>query len=195
MKKKILKFSTNVGGIFCLLLLIFTNCSINGSFQGLYSYYNKTNLKAPNLIQKPTLPVCNLLQKDTPVVYAVSGIDLKNCLENFEKSLVYIWKPKCSSEVCISPKDLQRLCEAKNVELFIVAEYYDYENMTLNFPIKRPIFGVDCHHYSSHLTKNYISMFLSDLIGKKTQYEENQFYLFNYGCLVDISNSLERLKN
>ncbi len=195
MKNKHGKISINLRWIFWFFTLSFSSCSIKGSFQGLYSYYDKTNLRAPNLIQKPLLPVCSLIQQDTPVVFMVSGIEIKNCLEHFEKSLVYIWKPKCSSEICISPIVLEKYCKSKNIELFIVAEYYDYENMTLNFPIKRPIFGVDCHHYSSHLTKKYISMFLSDLIGKKTQYEENQFYLFNYGCLVDISNSLERLKN
>ncbi|HLP96023.1 MAG TPA: hypothetical protein VK168_18400 [Saprospiraceae bacterium] len=194
MKYKSVNFSINTGIAFFLLLFTCANCSIKGSFQGLYSYYDKTKLKAPNLIQKPTLPLCNLIQQDTPVIFAINGIDLKDCVKNFEKSVVYIWKPKCSSEICISPKELQRFCDTKNIELFIVAEYYDYGNMTLNFPTKRPIFGVDCQYYSSHLTKKYISMFLSDLIDRKTQYQENQFYLFNYGCLLDMSNSLETLK-
>ncbi|MCC7467032.1 MAG: hypothetical protein IT261_12220 [Saprospiraceae bacterium] len=180
--------------IVILFMLSFISCSINGSFQGLYSYYDKTNMRAPYLIQKPASPLCNLIQPDTPVVYAINGMELKNCLAQFEKSLVYIWRPKCTSDICVSPKDLQKFCQSNNIELFIVAEYYDYENMTLNFPIKRPIFGVDCEYYSTHLTQKYVSMFLTDLIGEKTTYQEKQFFLLNYGCVLDMSSSMEKLK-
>lgn len=180
--------------IYVFTILMLSGCSIKGSFQGLYSYQDKTTKIAPYLIQKPTISVCNLTQPDTPVIYTINGNELKRCIEPLEKSLVYIWRPKCSSDICISPKIIQTFCQTNSIELFIVAEYYDYETMRLNHPIKRPIFGVDCKYYSSHLTKKYMSMFLTDLLGQKTVYNENYFFLFNDGCLVDMAANVEKLK-
>jgi len=177
-----------------ILLLAISGCSIHGSFQGLYSYQHKTAKIAPNLIQMSAIPVCDLIQKDPPVVYPVNGVALMQCITPFEKALVYIWRPQCSSDICISPMHLQDFCNTNGVELFIVAEYYDHEMMLLSSPIKRPVFGVDCDHYSSHLTKKYMSGFLTDLVGEEVKYGEQFFFLFKKGCLDNSSDSLERIK-
>ncbi|MCE7923271.1 MAG: hypothetical protein DYG98_09450 [Haliscomenobacteraceae bacterium CHB4] len=88
---------------------------------------------------------------------------------------------------------MQEYCNKNNVELFIVAEYYDYSNMILNPSIKRPIFGIDCNYYSTNLTKKYMSRFLIDLTGEKITAENNYFFLFSNGCLIDKSKSLEEI--
>jgi len=177
-----------------MLLFAISGCSIHGSFQGLYSYQNKTAKIAPNLIQKPGNPVCDLLQQDPPVVYPVDGSALKLCVAPFDKALVYVWRPRCSSDICISPMHLQDFCNTNGIELFIVAEYYDHEMMQLSNSIKRPVFGVDCDHYSSHLTKQYMSGFLSDLTGTEVKYGAQFFFLFKKGCLDNSSDSLEKIK-
>jgi hypothetical protein len=176
------------------VILIFSSCSINGSFQGLYSYYNKTNKIAPQLIQAPKYPICNLIQPDTPIIYIVNGIQLKGCVEQFKKSLVYIWRPKCSSRICIPLERIQLFCQKNNIELFIVAEYYDFEKMTLKHSISRPIFGIDCNYYSSHLTKKYLDDFKTELLGKEIISNEKYFFLFISGCLVEMTEDIEKLK-
>jgi hypothetical protein len=180
---------------FYIAFFVFTTsaCRISGSLQGLYSYYNKTAKKAPALIKKPEGSICSLIQTDTPAIYTINGIDLKNCIGHFERSLVYVWRPKCSSDVCISPINLENICRAKNIELFIVAEYYDYETMILTHPVKRPVFGIDCDYYSSNLTKKYLSRFLCDLLGEKKVSIENYYFLFNNGCLTGMSDNLDNI--
>lgn len=194
-----IKASMVVMALLWLSILIFnmiaiSGCSIKGSFQGLYSYQDRTSKVAPSLIQKPTTLICNLVQPDSPVVYLVNGVELKKCLEQHEKSLVYLWRPKCSSDVCISPGLIQSLCQKNGIELFIVAEYYDFEIMSLNHPVKRPILGIDCNYYSSHLTQKYVSMFMADLLEPGNTSPGNYFFLFNYGCLVSMSEDIKNLK-
>lgn len=181
--------------IFLLVLIwpVLPGCSIHGSFQGLYSYYHKTRDAAPSLIKKPVLPLCDLVPLDMPVVYVVNGAELKNCIQHFEKSLVYIWRPKCSSEVCIPPMNIQTFCRTRHIELFVVAEYYDFPTMNLVYPMERPVFGIDCEHYSTNLTKKYVPMFLSDLALETPAPEDHYFFLFEYGCLKNSAHRLENL--
>jgi len=187
--------TTNTFYCACILHLILSvaACSIHGSFQGLYSYQEKTAERAPGLIQKPIVPICSLVQLNTPVVYAINGIALRLCLEQSGKALVYVWRPKCSSDLCIPPHILQTYCDERQMELFVVAEYYDYETMTLNYPLKRPIFGIDCDYYETQLTKQYIALFMSDLFGPHMKAEEHFYFLFSDGCLMDMSDKLEKL--
>ena len=37
-------------------------------------------------------------------------------------------------------------------------------------------------------------MFLTDLLGCETTYSENYFFLFNNGCLIDMSGDVQKLK-
>ncbi len=193
------KAGSSIGMVALWLGILFfkilaTSCSIRGSFQGLYSYQDKTSKIAPHLIQQPTSPICTLAQPDSAVVYLVNGADLKKCVEQQNKSLVYLWRPKCSSDICVSPGVLQSFCEKKGIELFIVAEYYDYEIMSLHHLTKRPILGIDCNYYSSHLTQKYVSRFLADILGPETTPQGNYFFLFDSGCLVSMSEDVTKLE-
>lgn len=61
------------------VLLCTSSCKIGGSFQGLYSYYNKEYARNPELFEKvldTTLNICNL-QSTTPKVYIINGKQLK----------------------------------------------------------------------------------------------------------------------
>jgi hypothetical protein len=176
------------------IMMIAAGCSIKGSFQGLYSYYDKTKEKAPHLIRRLPNSVCGLAQSEEPVIYSVNGVELKKCLEHFEKSLVYIWRPKCSSDICVSPGDTQIFCTEGNIELFVVAEYYDFEMMSLNHSVNHPILGIDCDFYSTHLTNKYIPMFMADILEDETNVKGNYFFLFEYGCLIDKSQDIKKLK-
>lgn len=179
--------------IFIISFFLISSCSIHGSFQGLYSYYSKTQKIAPTLIQKPSETICTLSNTETPVVYAINGRQLKTCIEKDEKALLYIWRPKCSSSICISPKAVQDICNENKIELYIVAEYYDYQTMTISYPTNKPIFGVDCEYYSTELTKKYISLFLKDLAPKEHDLDDNFYFLFQNGCLTSASDRLENI--
>ena len=177
------------------LSLFFLGCSIHGSLQGLYSYYEKTAAISPDLIQKATDPVCTLRQPEKPAVFVVNGKELRMCLEPFEDALVYIWTPKCHSDKCVPLDYLQAYTDKKDVELFIVAEYYDYKTMSTHYNIERPIFGIDCAYYGTQLVNKYVTGFMEDLMNGKGSGKEDyeRFYLFKAGKMVGKAGDLNEV--
>ena len=173
------------------LPLLLPSCSIRGSFQGLYGYYHKTLETAPGLVRKAGPGICDSVQTDPPVVYAIDGKNLRCCLEQHEKSLVYLWRPKCSSDLCLSLRAVQEYCDARGIELFVVAEYYDAPSMRLNHPVERPVFGVDCDHYATDLTGKYLKVFFNELLGEKTNVTARYYFLFRHGVLTRMSDNLQ----
>ena len=175
-------------------LTFIISCSIKGSFKGLYSYYNKTNSANPNLFFKPinTDSLCyytneNLKSK----IVIVKGTDLKKCLTKKGNVLLYIWSPKCKSKICFPLEIVENYCTSNNIDLYIVAEYYDLEEMQISRKIKRPIFGIDTKYYKTNLTKKYLSKFLLDMdVNIKTNnryfYFKNGVFLKSYESIYDI---------
>jgi hypothetical protein len=153
-----------------IIILIFcTSCSINGGFQGLYSYYSKTKSKNPQLLIKPNIstPICEINKSDTPQVYVINGLNLRDCIKTTDKAIVYLWAPKCRSKFCYSLNSLQQKCDMKKILLFIVAEYYDNELMRINYTTTiKPIFGIDVEYYQTNKTSKYLSKFIYDLTSR-----------------------------
>lgn len=179
--------------ILFILLLCLNSCSINGSFQGLYSYYDKTKSKDPDLLVKPSAinPLCQLKQSSPPKILVVNGASLKTCINTAEKAVVYIWSPKCKSKNCYPLDLLQQKSNTGNINLFIVAEYYDSELMGLNYEIDRPIYGIDIDYYNSSLTSKYLPLFLKDLTA--TTVPKTRFLYFENGELKRTFNEIREL--
>jgi hypothetical protein len=179
-----------------LLLIFFSGCSIQGSLQGLFGYYHQVAKENPGLIIQED-EVCSLSYAPSSGVIATTGNALRECLQETSKAIVVVWKPKCSSFRCVPPEALQRASDEINADLFIVAEYYDNEKMSINYAIERPIFGVDCQYYGTNLTRKYLNSFLRDLIdcpGKELCVDEmTTAMLFEKGELVESESSFEEL--
>ena len=161
------------GNISLLAFAIFIYCSscrINGSLRGLTSYYEKTKKESPNLISNPDprLMICELKSDDVPKVYPINDVQLKECLKEKDVSLIYIWSPNCRSKSCSSLHAVQEKCDEENIELFVVAEYYDRSKMQINYELKRPVVGIDTEYYGTNKTSKYISKFISGLISNQS---------------------------
>lgn len=155
------------------------SCTIKGSLKGLYSYYDKTKSENPDLFLKPIQKdlVCQYTYESVKgKIVVINGLDLKKCLAKKGNSLIYIWGPKCTSKLCFPLEVVQNYCDEKNIDLYIVAEYYDSELMMVSHNIKRPIFGIDTKHYKTSLTRKYINLFLNDM-DISTVNEERYLYI------------------
>lgn len=149
-----------------LLSLLLTSCiSINGDFKGLYSYYNQTKKDYPQLLVKPPAgtSLCAIPKTEIPKVIVVNGKDIKACMQSYENAVLYIMAPKCHGIYCYSPTVLQRKCNERGIELFIVSEYYDGETMTRDYTLNRQIFGIDIDYYHASLVDAYIPKFIEDI--------------------------------
>lgn len=147
-----------------IIFFLYSSCSIKGSFQGLKSYYKKTNSRKPGLLIRPIdKNICELRNTGSPKVYIINSQSLSECLKSYEHSLVYIWAPKCKSKYCYPLNLIQQKCDKKNITLYIVAEYYDSELMDIAYSIKSPIFGIDTDYYETNTTSKYLAAFLHEL--------------------------------
>ncbi|WP_196885658.1 hypothetical protein [Aureivirga sp. CE67] len=174
-----------------ILILSLSSCKFYGPFQGLYSYQEKVEIENPNLIQFPKSAICELENKETPVIYKIHGEELKSCLNNYDKSIIYLWSPNCTSDVCI-PLDLaQDYCDQNNIELFVVAEYYDAKKMKENYTIERPIFSIDTKFYKTDLTNKYLRAFFEDVTNQKMK-DFEKFYFFEKDELKSSVDYLEK---
>ncbi|MCJ7934711.1 MAG: hypothetical protein MUW56_14060 [Chryseobacterium sp.] len=169
-----------------IFLCSLNSCKINGNFKGLYSYYETTKKENPGLFIKNDNKICSL--KYSKNIFIINGKSLKDCLQEDDKSLVYIWGPKCSSKVCIPLSSVQEYCTRKNIRLYIVAEYFDSEMMNKEYAIERPILGIDTEYYKTNLTKKYLTAFINDIA--QTNYSEKRYLYFEKGELKDVQEEI-----
>lgn len=178
-----------------LVAILFLNaCAIKGNFAGLYSYHQKMISQNPTLYETldATESACNLVKAQTPKVYILNGKQLKDCLQVVTLSVVYIWSPKCKSEKCIPLELIQQQCTRQKIDLYIVAEYYDNEMMSIDYKLNRPIFGINTKYYSTDLTSKYLSRFTYDLtesseIGHKFLFFDKGIFKGSYTDLKEFS--------
>ena len=181
--------------ILLLFLLTSVSCSIQGSLQGLYGYQKKVSKQAPGLIQKPEESICEISNTTESVIYTIKGSELRRCISHNGQSLLYLWSPNCKSDVCIPLNNVQKICNKYGWELFIVAEFYDYDKMIQKYNIERPIFGIDTDYYKSNLTQKYLERFFHDLLDNEKAYEHNYYSYFKNGKLMGGNDNLFELLN
>lgn len=114
-------------------------------------------------------------------------------MKTIPKALVYIWKPHCPNEACISPVYLQSKCDERDIEAFVVAEFYDCELMQLNSVLDKPIFGIDQDFYNTNLTSKYLTKFWSDLSNFENGISRKMFVLFENGVPTQTKSHVEEI--
>lgn len=180
-----------------LLCLSITSCgviTINGTFQGLYSYYKTTNNSNPELFEFYTDNIKSYKQNKTNKVLIINDIHLAKEIKSTPKVLVYKWSPKCKSQFCPSLNLLQQNCEAKGIELYIVAEYYDVAMMQKNYIIKRQLLAIDTKYYKSNLTGIYTKRFYNQLTNNNyNNQSSNRFFYFENGTFIKQIASINEL--
>lgn len=176
------------------ILFISISCKIRGSFHGLYGYYKKEYKLNPDLYEEAndTNQFCGLNAKKDLKVIIVNGNQLKSCLKKIDKSIVYLWSPKCKSQFCYSPTLVQAKSNIQNITLFVVAEYYETKLMQIDYILKNNILGINTDYYNSNLTETYKRKFFEDLGLSKI--ENERFFYFEKGDFVKKFSSLNEIE-
>lgn len=173
--------------------ITFSSCSISGNFGGLFSYYKRTNKQSPNLIQKTTeiSDFCDVNTNAKATVLMINDIQLKECLNSKEESIIFIWSPNCQGSYCYSLNAIQEKCNLKNIELFVVADYYDYSKMKESYNLAHPILGIDTKYYKTNLTNKYMSKFYLGLTSKEII--SGKFLRFHRGEFQETFNLIDSI--
>lgn len=176
-------------------MFMFLSC-VKVSFQSLYSYYSTTQKANPKLFLKTsnTDTICNKANNPEEKIVVINGFDLKKCLLNYKKTIVYIWGPNCNSDVCVPLQIIQKKCLEKGYNLFVVAEYYDLEKMQYHYDLNNNIYGVDVEYYKTSLTDKYISKFLKDLDVSLEKNDYNRFLDFESDKFIKTFENIDQLK-
>ncbi|UPQ78601.1 hypothetical protein M0M57_13345 [Flavobacterium azooxidireducens] len=178
--------------ILIYIIFLFSSCKINGSFQGLYSYYHKTIKENPNLVTKYNSETdCDLAIENK--VISINHINLKKCLNQHSKALIYIWKPKCKSEFCYALNIIQDRCLKNNIVLYVVAEYYDSKLMSIDYNLKRSIYGIDVEYYNTNLTEKYLPLFINGLTTNESKIDN--FIFFEDGKFKESFQKINKIDN
>ena len=182
------------------ILAFSTSCliQINGSFQGLVSYYDETKTAGKvNFIPiKQSHEYCSIENLDS-TIYIMNGNDLQKCIQSYNKTLVYIWSPNCSGKACYALDLLQHHCDKNDLELFVVAEYYDTKKMSISYNIEHPIVGIDTEHYQTNFTSKYLPKFYEDLTNKAILKKNDddtigRFFYFSNGQFDTTAVDIEK---
>lgn len=176
------------------IVILLSSCSINGNLKGLYSNLKKTKKENPALIgnANSSVSICQLsaARSNTKVVLT-NGSDLRKCAGLYDQVLVYFWQPNCHGKYCYSLNGIQDFCTKRQIELFVVAEYFDSQRMLAPNTLDRPIFGIDTKYYKSNLTKRYLSKFVAELTARDER--DKNFVLFKQGAFVKFFHEIDSL--
>ncbi len=176
----------------CSVMLSACLISLDGSMGGLVSRRSTVAKEHPTFILNEYPPLCELNYSDYEGhILAATGQQLAKCIDASPAALLYLWQPNCKAEACVSLSVAQDFADAHNLDLFVVAEYYDYERTVLAHQVNRPIIGINTQQYKSNKTKKYLKRFYADL-GIK-QEEMNRFVVFVYGEASHFASSLDML--
>lgn len=177
-----------------LIVCFMLSCKFNGSFQGLTSYKNETQKLYPELIAGSNEFGCNHEGETFKFkVYPISGTLLKECLKVSERNLLYLWAPRCKSANCISLSVLQTLCTKEQINLYVIAEYYDGFWMNMNYGLINPILAIDTDYYNSNVTGIYRSRFMQDFLGNEVKRQQAIFFKLQYDSLIQTSSNIDSL--
>ena len=175
-----------------LILTVLISCSIIET-NGFYTGYNKlTETEKKEIVfVKPDSTICSLQQ--SLKVYAINGLQLRNCLEKNDTSLIYFWGPNCSSNDCILISACQDYCNARNYKLYVVADYYDVKQMNAQNESNFPLLIANHIYYHKDYANKLNKLFLKDLLGSNTISKEDKykrFLMFKANKLIDIREKL-----
>lgn len=125
-------------------------------------------------------------QFDNRNIYALNAITLKNELKKSNKALVYFWSANCHSNVCISPINLQSVCSDRNVELFLIVEYYDEKINEFSNTLKKPVFSINHFFYKTNYVDSYRKKFTTELTGISDNSNDiyNRYFYFENGNFI-----------
>lgn len=127
------------------------------------------------------------------LIYAVEAQSLLRALRDHDTTMVYMWGPRCHSSNCASLQSVQSICDKKGYRLYVVAQYYDMEQINLQPLIEKPLLTVDHRFYKSNYCDKYTRLFTDDLRqGKQLpdSLKYARYYLFGKGHFVRAANAL-----
>lgn len=190
MKNKLLAFPLLAIG----LLLLFTQCCRMIALVGIRTHFERDLSKEEQqkvVWTSENASICGL--ENDSLVYAISGEQLKKCISQYDKVIVYYWDAHCSADACHPLSAVQYFCDEQGIEFFTVAEFYMDCFSQIESLKSHPLLVANERYYGTDKCRKLYELFLTDLIGKEN-YEKNKeiswfrYVYFEHGDFVRFVN-------
>lgn len=114
---------------------------------------------------------------DTTKIYKVSGKQLRSEIAKHEKSLVYVFKNGCTSDLCRPMQVYENYAKQNGYQLFLVMDGYGHLEDTFgqrnNFTSQ--LFSINTDVYDSRYRFTYTRMFENELLKKDINYKSKEY--------------------
>jgi hypothetical protein len=146
---------------------------ISCSITGLTNDYSK--LKEADKIKIVTLERFEKL--DTTKIYKISGKQLRAEVAKHEKSIVYVFKNGCTSDLCRPMQVYENYAKQNGFQLFLVMEGYGnlYDTVGQRNNFTSPLFSINTDLYDSRYRAVYTRMFENELLKKDINYKSKEY--------------------
>lgn len=155
------------------LALVFAVITSSCSIQGLTNDYSRLSTQEKTKI----ITLESFENINTENVYKINALQLREELAKHPKSLVYIFKNGCTSDLCRPMFTYENYAKKNGYRLFLVMEGYGNLNATLvqrsNFT--SPLFSIDNEYYNSKYRNTYTRYFENELQGKPMETKSGDY--------------------
>lgn len=160
------------------------SCSIHG----LRSDYSTLSIED----KAKVVPLENFDAVNPEKIYKINATQLKEELAKHSKSLVYVFKNGCTSELCRPMFVYENYAKKNGYKLFLVMEGYGslHETLDQRNSFTSPLFSIDNEYYNSNYRNTYTRYFENELQGKPID-EKSGDYLGN--LFFFKGNQLEKI--
>lgn len=172
-----------------LLLIVFSFFYSCIHIYGVYSNFSRIKKDYPDALCR-TNDYCNDSIKNKIVI--VNGNDLKACLNDKGKCVLYLWNPTCN--YYDSPDIVEKFCQKNQYKLYVILQFYEFERVKNLTKFQGAFYGIDTKYYKSNLIKSYCKKFFKD-IDQNIKMEDmyNSFMYFENGKFIKSYESVYNL--
>lgn len=114
---------------------------------------------------------------DVEKIYKISGKQLRTEIAKYEKSLVYVFKNGCTSDLCRPMQVYENYAKQNGYQLFLVMDGYGNFDDTLgqrnNFTSQ--LFSINTDMYDSKYRFTYTRMFENELLKKDINHKSKEY--------------------
>lgn len=172
--------------IFIISAVIVSSCTIYG-LKNDYETLDETQ-------KEDIVPFSEKTGQELGKIYTLNGKQLTAELEKHPKSLVYVFKNGCTSDLCKPMAVYEDYAKAHNLKLFLVMNSFCHLTETTEQPLENPLFAIDSDFYGVKYRFKYQKYFQNELQNQPIKTKEKEYqgnlYFFTGNKLDKIEREL-----
>jgi len=172
--------------VLLLAFLVVCSCSIHG----LTNDYEKLNTIQKNSI----VALTNFDSLKPATIYKITGLQLRTELKKHSKSIVYIFKNGCTSDLCKPLKVYENYAKKNGYTLFLVMNGYANLDETESQPYESTLFSINNEYYKSTYRNTYTRYFENELTNKPLNEKAKEYlgnlFFFENDSLIKVFHEL-----